>query len=184
MTMGNPFHPAPGAYPAHLAGRAAEQTYLGEEMKALAAGRAASNELLVYAPRGQGKTVLLGSRGLGRQAADRGVDYLRVSSREARTKLREAALQVAPLERTERAWSLQAGVGGTHAGASALTADPGEASLRLILEVLLGAGGARRGLVLKGGPFRLSFPLVGDFACRGKPPWPPLSGGNAWGDLA
>jgi len=48
---------------------------LREDLQNLGRGLPARNEVLVYAPRGHGKTVLLSEQGIGRVAAAQGVAY-------------------------------------------------------------------------------------------------------------
>ena len=72
-TIPNPFTPGTGAYPPVLAGRDAEQSVLLEGLTKIAhpTRSGPANILLLSAPRGMGKTVLLSW--LRRQAADRSV---------------------------------------------------------------------------------------------------------------
>ena len=54
----NPFNPGFGTAPPFLAGRAREKNTLGANLSRLAAGRVSTQALVLYGPRGMGKTVL------------------------------------------------------------------------------------------------------------------------------
>jgi len=71
--VANPFAPGPGTQPPCLAGREAPQTWLREELQSMAERGVARKPIIVYAPRGHGKTVLLDSEGMGQEAAHQGV---------------------------------------------------------------------------------------------------------------
>ena len=75
-TIPNPFRPGTGAYPPVLAGREAEQSMLTEELLRISHASLAgpANPLLLSAPRGMGKTVLLSW--LARRAEARGVQVV------------------------------------------------------------------------------------------------------------
>lgn len=55
-----PFQPGPGGMPPYLAGRKQEQSLLRDLLRRLAGGIPPSAEVVLYGPRGNGKTVLLG----------------------------------------------------------------------------------------------------------------------------
>ena len=55
-----PFRPGPGGMPPYLAGRETEQSLLRSLLAHLAAGEPPPSEVVLYGPRGNGKTVLLG----------------------------------------------------------------------------------------------------------------------------
>ena len=75
-TIPNPFRPGTGAYPPVLAGREAEQSMLTEELLRISHASLAgpANPLLLSAPRGMGKTVLLSW--LARQAETQDVQVV------------------------------------------------------------------------------------------------------------
>ena len=54
-----PFRPGPGRPPPHLAGRTAEQRYFQSVLRQLADGAPPPSEVVLYGPRGNGKTALL-----------------------------------------------------------------------------------------------------------------------------
>ena len=58
-TPRSPFRPAPGRLPPHLAGRDAEQSLFRELLDELGQRRAPESEVVLYGPRGNGKTALL-----------------------------------------------------------------------------------------------------------------------------
>ena len=53
------FHPGTGSMPPYLAGRALEKEFFKKQMRGLARGRQIDRDMIVYGPRGNGKTVLL-----------------------------------------------------------------------------------------------------------------------------
>ena len=55
-----PFRPGPGGMPPYLAGRETEQSLFRSLLAHLAAGEPPPSEIVLYGPRGNGKTVLLG----------------------------------------------------------------------------------------------------------------------------
>ena len=55
-----PFRPGIGLPPPHLAGRGAEQSLFRRLLAGLSKGRAANTDVVLYGPRGNGKTALLG----------------------------------------------------------------------------------------------------------------------------
>ena len=55
----NPFKPGDGQLPPYLAGREGEQNRLREILAEMSAGRSPAANILMYGPRGMGKTVLL-----------------------------------------------------------------------------------------------------------------------------
>ncbi len=56
----NPFNPGDGQPPPYLAGREKEQAIIKEDLARLNNGRSPSANILMYGPRGMGKTALLG----------------------------------------------------------------------------------------------------------------------------
>ena len=56
----NPFKPGAGLLPPYLAGREKEQAIIREKIDELSDGIAPSDDILMYGPRGMGKTALLG----------------------------------------------------------------------------------------------------------------------------
>ena len=58
-TPRSPFRPAPGRLPPHLAGREAEQSLFRKLLDELGQRRAPESEVVLYGPRGNGKTALL-----------------------------------------------------------------------------------------------------------------------------
>ena len=56
----NPFNPGDGQPPPYLAGREKEQAIIREKIDELSDGIAPSDDILMYGPRGMGKTALLG----------------------------------------------------------------------------------------------------------------------------
>ena len=56
----NPFHPGQGVAPHTFAGRDKEQSELRRLLRRLNSGRGTDGDIIVYGPRGNGKTVLLG----------------------------------------------------------------------------------------------------------------------------
>ena len=55
----NPFNPGPGESPPHLAGRENEKEQFKQRLARMSAGRSPGTEIIMYGPRGMGKTVLL-----------------------------------------------------------------------------------------------------------------------------
>ncbi len=55
----NPFNPGDGQLPPYLAGREKEQAIINEDLARLSNGRAPAGNILMYGPRGMGKTVML-----------------------------------------------------------------------------------------------------------------------------
>ena len=56
----SPFKPGAGQLPPYLAGREKEQAIIREKIDELSGGVASSDDILMYGPRGMGKTALLG----------------------------------------------------------------------------------------------------------------------------
>ena len=56
----NPFNPGAGQPPPYLAGREKEQAIIKEDLARLNNGRSPAADILMYGPRGMGKTALLG----------------------------------------------------------------------------------------------------------------------------
>ena len=55
----NPFNSGPGESPPHLAGRENEKEQFKQRLARMSAGRSPGTEIIMYGPRGMGKTVLL-----------------------------------------------------------------------------------------------------------------------------
>ena len=55
----NPFNPGSGEFPPYLAGRENEQGQLKQRLAKMSAGHSPGTEIIMYGPRGMGKTVLL-----------------------------------------------------------------------------------------------------------------------------
>ena len=55
----NPFAPGQGEVPPFLAGRGSEQALIGDRLSQLAVERTPGSDLILYRPRGNGKTALL-----------------------------------------------------------------------------------------------------------------------------
>ncbi|MGI9322955.1 MAG: AAA family ATPase [Pseudomonadales bacterium] len=66
----NPFTPGPGLMPPYLAGREEQQTVFSEALQVMK-GRGTGNIVVMYGPRGMGKTVLL--EWLGEQCEQKGI---------------------------------------------------------------------------------------------------------------
>ena len=89
-----PFRPGAGGLPPYLAGRATEQAFFRDSVLDLADGLAPPAEVVLYGPRGNGKTALL--VWLEREiAATAGVEAVRLTPAEARTTT-ELAEQLLP----------------------------------------------------------------------------------------
>ena len=73
MSKTNPFKPGPGLLPPYLAGREREQELFNTNLKDMAAGESVSI-MVMYGPRGMGKTVLLSW--LRRQCDERGIVHV------------------------------------------------------------------------------------------------------------
>jgi len=148
-SMSNPFVPAAGAYPPLLVGRQAPEGWFAEAIERLRSGKAVRNEVLVYAPRGHGKTVLTSEEGVGRRALERGVAYLTVEGGDLRGRLLDVLTRHAPMEvqeRTLRAGGrffhfLQGSAGERLGAPAALSKQAGEAGMQSLLEALLATGG-------------------------------------------
>jgi len=147
-----PFRFGQGAYPPHFAGRGHERAYFTDQVTDLLAGVEVAQDVLVYAPRGHGKTVLTGEKGWGEQARRRGVGYLRVSSRTMRADLLDLVEPVAPWQAQERTLRGRLGAllggGQRWARSEALASGPGHAGMRRLLAALLEDKTYRCGLVL------------------------------------
>ena len=79
-----PFVPGDGGFPPHLAGREQEQDSLADHINYLAADASASSALIIYGPRGNGKTVLLDWT--RHRAEDCGVNAVRPSSQTIKNR--------------------------------------------------------------------------------------------------
>ena len=75
-----PFVPGAGHVPPHLAGRESEQGFIVRLLEALSRRRATASDLILYGPRGNGKTVLL--EWMLREARARGLTTIDFSSVE------------------------------------------------------------------------------------------------------
>ncbi len=79
-TRRSPFRPGRGTLPPYLAGRLAERALIREQLEILAERDAPSSDIVLYGPRGNGKTALL--LWARREAEGLGVDVLRFSGAE------------------------------------------------------------------------------------------------------
>ncbi len=79
-----PFQPGPGGMPPYLAGREPEQALLGNLLHRLRERAPLSGEVILYGPRGNGKTVLL--RWLEKQATASGVEAMALLPGEVRDR--------------------------------------------------------------------------------------------------
>jgi len=96
-SLRNPYTPAAGVVPPCLAGGSAPQSWLLDEIRELGEGRVARSEVLVYAPRGHGKTALLAEDNLGREARRHGVSYMGVGGRTLQRDLLDVLEEHTPL---------------------------------------------------------------------------------------
>ena len=88
-----PFRPGSGGMPPHLAGRESEQSFFRDLLTDLSNGVSPPSEVILYGPRGNGKTVLL--RWLEQEAESRpGIEAVRLTPSEisSRTRLAEELL--------------------------------------------------------------------------------------------
>ena len=85
-----PFRPGFGGAPPYLAGREREQRLLTKSLRRLAGGEAPGTALLLYGPRGNGKTVLLGWLAKEARRSFAGVDVVQTTAAGASTVLRLA----------------------------------------------------------------------------------------------
>ena len=113
----NPFTPGDGALPPYLAGREKEQAALLRMVQDVASGYVPPHNVLISAPRGNGKTVLL--HWTANQARERGVNVVMASASELRSA---AALMRATLGSTA-AESAQVRTGRTLGAKAGLTAN-------------------------------------------------------------
>ena len=80
-----PFRPGPGGLPPHLAGRADEQALFRTRLALLDRGEPTPSEVILYGPRGNGKTALL--RWMAQEVSSvPGVDALKVTPSEFDTR--------------------------------------------------------------------------------------------------
>lgn len=114
----NPFQPEAGVRPPLLAGRAAELVLAGELLGSLERGRRPPQGLLLYGPRGNGKTVLLSQ--IAEEARGRG---LRVEELSGAAYRDPEALRRELRERTGLA---RTRVTGVQAAGFGISAQPGE----------------------------------------------------------
>ena len=84
-----PFEPGAGGFPPYLAGRESEQRGIEDRLARLEAGRHTPSDIVLYGPRGNGKTVLLGWA--DRKATARGIAVINLSI--GATKTPEALLK-------------------------------------------------------------------------------------------
>ena len=115
---GNPYRPGRGVAPPVLAGRASVLDIAEERLDVLAAGGMPPQDLLLYGPRGNGKTTLLIE--LDRRARERGlrVENLPVDALTARERLVRHLQERAGLRRDRLTGVQVAGVGATAARAA------------------------------------------------------------------
>ena len=78
-----PFVPGQGQIPPHLAGRETEQALIGKLFSWLAARQPPGSDVLIYGPRGNGKTALL--EWARREARDCKIGTLKFSSKEVQS---------------------------------------------------------------------------------------------------
>jgi len=83
----NPFTPGMGTQPPCLAGREDVRAWLREDVQRIAQGQAARNVVILHAPRGHGKTVLLSRPGLGQVALAQQTSYCLVNGGSLRRDL-------------------------------------------------------------------------------------------------
>ncbi len=114
----NPFQPGAGARPPLLAGRAAELAPAGELLSSLERGRRPPQGLLLYGPRGNGKTVLLSQ--IAEDARGRGLRVEELSGAACRDP---EALRGELRERTGLAGTRITGV---QAAGFGVSTEPGE----------------------------------------------------------
>ena len=127
-----PFRPGSGGMPPHLAGRESEQSFFRDLLTDLSNGVSPPSEVILYGPRGNGKTVLL--RWLEQEAESRpGIEAVRLTPSEisSRTRLAEELL---PETLVEPLCAVRGCVGGDR-----LAAGKGSAAF-----ATGGPGGARR----------------------------------------
>ena len=80
-----PFRPGPGGLPPHLAGRADEQALFRTRLALLDRGEPTPSEVILYGPRGNGKTALL--RWMAQEVSSvPGVDALKITPSEFDTR--------------------------------------------------------------------------------------------------
>ena len=79
-----PFVPGAGRIPPYLAGRESEQEVIGHQLETLASGQPPEGDLILYGPRGNGKTALL--EWTRREARSKGLTSLDFSSAEIESK--------------------------------------------------------------------------------------------------
>lgn len=84
-----PFEPGAGGFPPYLAGRASEQKEIDSRLARLEAGRPTPSDIVLFGPRGNGKTVLLGWA--DREARARKIEVINLSI--GATKTPEALLK-------------------------------------------------------------------------------------------
>ena len=110
---GNPYRPGAGVAPPVLAGRSSVLDIAEERLDVLAAGGMPPQDLLLYGPRGNGKTTLLIE--LDRRARERGlrVENFPVDALTARERLVRHLLERAGLRRDRLTGVQVAGVGAT-----------------------------------------------------------------------
>ena len=84
-----PFEPGAGGFPPYLAGRESEQREIEDGLARLEAGKPTPSDIVLYGPRGNGKTVLLGWA--DREATARRIEVINLSV--GATKTPEALLK-------------------------------------------------------------------------------------------
>jgi len=101
----NPFSPRPGRRPPELAGRDRECVLFTGQLQELLAGRDPSEgNVILYGPRGNGKTVLLGE--VRRLATARGLRVLGLKSAASASRLGEVAAEQTYDAGETRSWSV------------------------------------------------------------------------------
>ena len=135
----SPFRPGFGGPPPYLAGRESEQGLLTDFLELLAGGEVPGTALLLYGPRGNGKTVLLGWLADEARKSFAGVDVLQMTAAGAGTVPGLAERLAPPFWRAQ----FRPGEARTPALAATLEWGLGEGPLPRLEEVLAARAHAR-----------------------------------------